>query len=88
MQLTYNHRKKTKEKGEQSSVHHYQQLGISVVFIFFNGRRKKREEEEEEEEKHKRNYSSARYHSIDQISLTTSEGGVSSSLHFMFTFVS
>ena len=49
---------------------------------------KKRREEDEEEKKHKRNYSSARYHSTDRISLATPEGSVSSSLHFMFTFVS
>jgi hypothetical protein len=82
-QLTYNHRKKRERETEkQSNVHHYQQLGISSVFIFFYSKKRGRREE------HRRNYSSARYHSADRISHTPSEGGVSSSLHFMFTFVS
>jgi hypothetical protein len=71
-----------REREKQSNVHHYQQLGISSVSIFFFY--SKREEREE----HRRNYSSTRYHSADRISLTPSEGDVSSSLHFMFTFVS
>jgi hypothetical protein len=89
-QLTYNHRKKRERqrKGEkQSSVHHYQRLEISSVFILFFSIVQDRERERGGKE-HRRNYSSTRYHSLDRISHTSSEGGVSSSLHFVFTFVS
>jgi hypothetical protein len=51
MQLTYNHRKKReREREKQSSVHHYQQLGISSIFISFFYSKGKREREKNTEE--------------------------------------
>lgn len=83
MQLTYNNHKNEREIEYRPSLSVIRDL--VCFFFFFLCMIKKRGESGEKE--HRRNYLSVDYHSIDQIS-NSSEKDVSSSLYFVFTFVS